>query len=61
MDINVLFKIELSGNGRFELRFEEDVSAEAIKEMRLQNDLHRKTFINENRVYARRWATGSYS
>jgi len=61
MKIDVLCKIVRAGHGRFGLQFEEDVSAEAIKEMRRQNDLHRKTFISENRVYARHWATGSYS
>jgi len=60
MEIEVLFKVVRAENGRFGLRFEEDVSAEAIHEMRRQNDHHRKTYISENRVHARRWATGSY-
>lgn len=61
MDIDVLFKIVRAGHGRFGLQFEEEVSAEAIKEIRRQNDLHRKSFIGESRMYARSWATGFYS
>lgn len=61
MKIEVLCTVVRAGNDRFGLRFEEDVSAEAIQEMRRQNDHHRKTYISENRVHARRWATGTHN
>ncbi len=61
MDIEVLCTIVRAGNGRLGLQFEEDVSAEAIQEMRRRHDHSPKGKLSEEKVYARRWATGIYS
>lgn len=61
MEIDVLCKIVRAGNGRFGLLFEEEVSTSTIEEVRRQNDIHRLTYIREERTHARSWATGKYS
>jgi hypothetical protein len=61
MEIDVLCKIVRAGNGRFGLLFEEEVITSTIEEVRRQNDIHRLTYIREERAHARSWATGKYS
>ena len=60
-EIDVLCKIVRAEGGQFGLIFEEQVSAEAIQEIRQQNDIYRQNHVREERVFARRWATGKYS
>ncbi|MXP43967.1 PilZ domain-containing protein [Allopontixanthobacter sediminis] len=43
------------------LAFEEDVSAEALQEIRQQHDRLSKVRVREDRIFAKRWATGVYT
>lgn len=61
MGLDVLCSIIRNEDGRFGLHFEEEVSDEALLEIRQEHDRLSKVRIKEDRLHAKRWATGDYS
>jgi hypothetical protein len=60
MEIDVLFEVVRANKGLFGLQFQEDVSADAIRNMRSDNTVYRHNHIAEVRLVAKQWATGKY-
>lgn len=61
MGLDVLCSIIRNEAGRFGLHFEEEVSTEALQEIRQEHDRLSQVRIKEDRLHAKGWATGVYT
>ncbi|WP_416172381.1 PilZ domain-containing protein [Allopontixanthobacter sp.] len=58
MELDILCSVVRVEGGYIGLQFDEDVDAQALQKIRQQHDILINTRICNNRLHAKRWATG---